>query len=167
MRTVTQPRRRGRNATATATATATDNQYTALVSDLDSDSDPDSDTDSLHSLSGISDTDSELSAVNHIGYQASVLAEIRLLEQILGYIQEEDSDYDDDSYDDDDETTMIITPESLEALCSSSLTPLKEWDSVQVQQIKVSIINGLIRVPSETHDHGHGYVLENEEYFRQ
>ena len=77
MRTVTQPRRRGRN----ATAIATDNQYTSLVSKFDADSDPDSDTDSLHSISGISDTDSELSAVNHQGYQASVLAEIRILEQ--------------------------------------------------------------------------------------
>ena len=62
---------------------------------------------------------------------------------------------------------MIITPEALKALCSSSLTPLKEWDTIQVQQVKFSIINGLIRVTSETHSHGHGYVLETEEYFKQ
>ena len=122
MRTVTQPRRRGRN----ATATATDNQYTVLVSDSDSDSD----TDSLHSIAGLSDTDSELSEVNHRAYQAAVLEDLRIFEETqLRHIQEEDSD--NNSY--DDETTMIITPEALEALCSSSLTPLKEWDLVKVQ----------------------------------
>ena len=60
---------------------------------------------------------------------------------------------------------MIIDPAALKELCSSSLTPLKEWDSVQVQQVKVFIINGLIRVASETHNHGHGYVLGTEEYY--
>ena len=52
-------------------------------------------------------------------------------------------------------------------LCSSSLTPLKEWNTVQVQQVKISIINGLICVPSETRNNEHGYVLESEEYFQQ
>ena len=159
MNTVTQHKRRTRNATATATATK--NQFTALVSDSDSDFDSNSKTNSVHSIAGLSDTDSEFSVVNHQGYQESVLAEIRLFEQQLGYIQEEDSD--DDSY--DDQTTMIITPEALEALCSSSLTPLKEWDLVQVQQVNVSIINELICVASQKHNHGHRYVLENEEYF--
>ena len=47
------------------------------------------------------------------------------------------------------------------------LTPLTEWDTVQVQQGKRSIINGLIRVPSEIQDHGHGFILESQDYFRQ
>ena len=62
---------------------------------------------------------------------------------------------------------MIIDPAALKALCSTSLTPLKEWDTIQVQQVKISIINGLICVASEAHDHRHGYVLETEEYFKQ
>ena len=62
---------------------------------------------------------------------------------------------------------MIITPEALKALCSPSLTPLKEWNTNQVQHVKISLINGLIRVPSETHDNGHGYVVETQDYFRQ
>ena len=160
MRTATQPRRRARNAdaTATATATATDNQYAELISDFDSDSE----TDSVHSIAGLSDTDSEFSVVNHQAYQAAVVEDLRIFEENqLRYIQEEDSD--DDSYDDED--TMIITPEALKALCSPSLTPLKEWNTNQVQHVKISLINGLIRVPSETHDNGHGYVVETEEYF--
>ena len=148
MRTVTQPRRRARN--ATATATATDNQYTALVSDFDSDSETDTETDSVHSITGLSATDSKFSVVNHQAYQAFVLEDLCIFEENqLRYIQEEDSD--NDNY--NDKATMIITPEALKALCSSSLTPLKERDSVQVQQVKVSIINGLILVASETHDH--------------
>ena len=156
MSTTTQPRRRARNVIAEVTA----NQYTALISDLDSDSD----TNSVHSIAGLSDTDSEFSAVNHLAYQAAVLEDQRIFEETqLGYIQEEDSD--DDSY--DDKATMIITPEALKALCSPTLTPLKEWNTNQVQQVKISLINGLIRVPSELHDNGHGYVVENEDYFRE
>ena len=136
MKTATQPRRRARN----ATTGATDNQYIALISDLDSDSDLDTDSDdsdsetkSVHSIAGLSDTDSEFSAVNHQVYQAAVLEDQRIFEENqLRYIQEEDSD--DDSY--DDKATMIITPDALKALCSPFLTPLKEWNTNQVQHVK-------------------------------
>ena len=119
MRTATQPIRIRRARTATATATATDNRYTTLISDFDSDSK----TESVYSIYGLSDTDSEISAVNHQAYQAGLFKDLRILEDRLGYfIQKEDSD--DDSYDDED--TVIITPKALKTLCSTSLTPLKE-----------------------------------------
>ena len=152
MRPATQPIR-------SKNANATDNQYTALISDVNSDSE----IDSVHSISRLFNTDSEVSTINHQVYQASVLEEIRILKNQLGYIQEEDSD--DNSYDDKD--TMIINLAALKVLCSSSLKPLKELSTIQVQQVNIFIINSLIRVASETHDHGHGYVLETEEYFKQ
>ena len=156
MRTATQPRAR-RARTANATATTTDNRYTALVSDSDFK------TDSVYSTPGLSDTDSEISAVNHQEYQALLLKDCQILQDQLGYPRQEDSN--DDS--DDDEDTMIITPEALKALCSTPLTPLKEWNTVQVQQVKRSIIIGLVCVPLETHNNGHGYVMESKEYFQQ
>ena len=161
-----QLRRRARK--ETTTATAIDNQHTALVSDFDSDSDFDSisKTNFVHSIAGLSNTEFEFSVVNHQPYQASFLEDLRIFEESeLRHIQDVDSYDKDDSY--EDEVTMIITPEALNALCSSSLTPLKELVSVQFQQGKVSIINGLICVLSGTHDHGYRYVLENEEYSRQ
>ena len=82
----------------------------------------------MYSTPDLPDTDSKLSEVNHQEYQALLLENYRLLEDQLGYPRQEDSD--DDSYNDED--TMIITPEALKALCSTPLTPLKEWNTVHV-----------------------------------
>ena len=98
MKTATQPRRARKatvtatatananattttTTTTTATATATNNQYTTLISDFNSDSE----TDSVYFISDLSNTNSEISPVNHQAYQVSVLEEIRVLKGQLGY----------------------------------------------------------------------------------
>ena len=61
---------------------------------------------------------------------------------------------------------MIITPETFKALCLSTLTPLNKYDTVQSQNARQSIINGLMRVTCEVHDHGDAFILETEDNFR-
>ena len=60
---------------------------------------------------------------------------------------------------------MIITLETLNALDASTLTPLNEYDTVQLQNVRHSIINGLLRVMSEVHDHGHVFIWKTEDNF--
>ena len=61
---------------------------------------------------------------------------------------------------------MIITPEALKVLCLSTLTPLHEYDAIQIRKVKRSLIDGLMRVTCETRDHGHAFILEDEAPFQ-
>lgn len=61
---------------------------------------------------------------------------------------------------------MIITPAALKALCSTTLTPLREYDAIRIRKVKQSLIDGLMQVPCDTHDHGQAYIVEDEAPFR-
>ena len=154
MRAVTKARERR------ATATTTNNLFTALtlVSDFDSQ------IDSVYSTPYLPETYSDSSVVNHEEYQARILEDRLLLEDQLGYIRQIESN--DDDWD-DKEDTMIITLVALKALCSNTLPPLTEYDTVQIQQVRQSIINGLIRVTCETHNHGHRFILVTQDHFQE
>ena len=61
---------------------------------------------------------------------------------------------------------MIITPSALKELYSSKLSPLHQYDTIQIRSVRRSIINGLIRVTCETRDHGHAFFLETKNQFQ-
>ena len=160
MRATTRPRARA-TATATATATVDDNPYSALLSVSFSDSD----ADSVSTTPSLPETDSDISNDNQEEYQTRVIKDCRALEKQLRYYQKE-TDSDNDRESDDEEETMIITPEALKALCSSTLSRLHQDDTVQIRSVRRFIINGLMRVTCETHDHGHAFILEDKEPFQ-
>ena len=96
---------------------------------------------------------SKLSDTNHKEYQARFIEDYWRLEEDLGYHPQEETDSDDNWEGEDEEEVMTITPAALKALCSSTLSPLHQYDTVQIRSVKRSIINGLMRVTYETHDH--------------
>ena len=109
------------------------------------------------------ETDSKLSVVNHKEYQAAVIKEYRRLEEELGYHTQEDTDNGDNWESNDKDDITIISTSTLKVLCSSTLTPPNEYGTVQLQNIRQSIINVLMRVTCEFHDHGHEFILETED----
>ena len=126
----------------------------------------DSDADSVSTQTHLpEDTDSDYSDTDHqAAYLASVTEEIRILEEEHYRNSETDSDSEWES--DDEEETMIITSATLKALCSTPLHSLTEYDAIQVRKVKRSLINGLIKVPCDTHDYGRVYIIEEEEAFQ-
>ena len=63
--------------------------------------------------------------------EAAVIKECQQLEKELGYHTPKEADSDDNWESDDKEDIMIVTPAALKTLCSSTLTPLNEYDIVQ------------------------------------
>ena len=45
------------------------------------------------------------------------------------------------------------------------MSPLSKFDSVKLQKVKRFIVDELMYIPSEVHDHGHVYILESRESF--
>ena len=60
---------------------------------------------------------------------------------------------------------MIITPAALRALYSSTLTPLNEYDTVELRNVREFIVNGFLWVTCEVHDHGYAFIMETNESF--
>ena len=118
----------------------------------------DSDGDSISTLTPLpfpKDTDSDYSDTDHqAAYLASITEDIRILEEAHYRNSESDSDSDWGSDSNDEEETMVITAATLKALCSTPLHPHTEYDAIQVRKVKQSLIHGLIKVPSDTHDYG-------------
>ena len=119
-----------------------------------------------HTLS-IRNRDFKLSGANHKDkkYQARVLEDCQLLEEELGYHKQEEVDSNDNWKGSDEEDITIITLAALKGLWSSTLTPLNEYDTVQIRNVQQFIVNGLMRVTCEIHDHGHVFILETQDYF--
>lgn len=134
------------------------NPFSALVSDSFSDSDADSTSTQTYFPE---ETDSNCSDINQEVYQSRVIEECRLLEE--QFHQETDSESDWES--DDEKEIIMITPAALKVLCSTTLSPLHEYDAIQIRKVKRSLINGLMRVPCDTHDHGQAYLLEDKAPF--
>ena len=74
--------------------------------------------------------------VNHKEYQAAVDEEWQQLENDLGYHTQEEADSDDRWENNNKKDIMIITPAALKELCSSTLTPLNEYDTQYKHEIQ-------------------------------
>ena len=61
---------------------------------------------------------------------------------------------------------MIITIAALKVLCSKTLSLLHKYDTVKLQKVKQFIVDGLVRVSCEVHDHGHEFILKTRDNFQ-
>ena len=136
-------------ATTRTRATINDNSFSALSLVIFSDSE----TDYVYSTSSPPETDSNTSNDNQEEYQARVLEDCWQLEEQLRSNQQGATDSDNNREGDDEEEIMIITPAALKELCSSTQSLLHQYDTVQIRSLRQSIINGLMRITCETHDH--------------
>ena len=157
MRTTTSPRPSARARDNNVNA----NPYSTLVSHSFSDFDADSASTQTYLPK---ETDSDSSDTNQEVYQALVIEDCQLLEE--QYYRDRETDSDSDWESDDEEEINMITPAALKALCSTTLSPLSEYDTIQIRKVKRSLIDGLMRVPCDTHDHGQAYILEDEAPFQ-
>ena len=165
MKATTRTKTRTR-ATATVTTIATTTASNNLFSALSLVSLSDSETDSVYTTRYLPETDSDLANADQEMYQTRLLEDCRKIEEQLRYYLQEETDSDNNWKGGNEEEIMIITPEALKALCSSTLTPFHQYDTVQIRSVKQSIINGLMRVTCETHNHGHAVILVTEDHFR-
>ena len=62
---------------------------------------------------------------------------------------------------------LKATVETLEGLCTETISPLYEYDTVMLQNWKRVLVAILSQFPNKEHDHGHAYLLEDKECFQK
>ena len=64
--------------------------------------------------------------------------------------------------DDDWETeimTLVVTVADLEGLCSETVSPIHDYDTIVLQEWKRRLVAILSQFPNKLHDHGHAYLF--------
>ena len=61
----------------------------------------------------------------------------------------------------------MVTVADLEGLCSETVSPIHDYDTIVLQEWKRRLVAILSQFPNKLHDHKHAYLLEDKECFRK
>ena len=124
------------------------NQFGALVSESEYDS-KDSETASV-------------TLARHSDYIREVQSDqSRLLS--VAQLREIDKDWETNT----DRINMKVTVETLEGLCTETISPFYGYDTILVQNWKRVLVTILSQFPNKVHNHGHAYLSEDKECFQK
>ena len=104
-----------------------------------------------------------MTLARHSDYIREVKADQR---RLLSAAQRRE-DKEDWETDTDSNSNMKVTVEALEGLCTETINPLYEYDTVMLQNWKRILVNILSQFPNKVHNHGHAYLLEDKKCFQK